>query len=1048
VRGPDGQPLAKAFVAARPLSPEPGEPTMGTRTDAQGRFELALRRRGPHRVRVESPGLAGRTLARVEPGTPLTIDLARGAAIEGVVRDGDTNEPAPGVRVETQDRDAMGTADQPDAGRIQATTDAAGRFKLAGLGPGRHDVWARARGRSASRRAVAPGARVELTLQPSATLHGVVTGPDGKPVADAIVTALGFRSARVASERSDAQGRYEVAGLAAGLYDVAVRATGLAPGVVPDVVLDVRNETQVDVALRPGARVIGRLLDARDKPLAGRVTVGEISGHPAPYVLLDLLGAQAGADGRFALDAVPVGDHALGADVPGQAPKRVEFAVSATQRQVDLGDVRMETGLVIRGRVRGQSGQPVADATVQASADASRLETQPRARSDAEGTFVLAGLEPLTYRVNAFARGFGSANADVEPGSDPIELVLEPLGTLTGKVVDDRGTPVESFRVVARAAEEGRPWAFNSFDVSDGRFELENVTAGSYVVSVEANEIGSASVSAKVAASSATDLGTVRLKPGATVRGTVVDTGGSFVEGARIDLARGRFGNTITFGTEAEVVTDRSGAFEAKGVEPGSVELRASHPRYAPSAPLAIVIDAGQPVPDVRLTLSQGGRIEGSLRRRDGAPLAGALMNVSPLEGKSGMGEPATATQADGSFAIEHVPAGRVQLTAMTPTGRSVFRSALSRELEVREGETTRADIVNREVLLTGRVTRSGTPAPGLRMEAHGASMSSYGGRGQATPPAAGGPERMAAVTREDGGFEMVVDEPGSIRLVVSSADGRFRFPPRNLQVPDAETFAVDLDFSVVPVSGVVVDRDSEAPLPHAFVFATSWPPKPDGGVTGNAGPDGRFQLELEPAAYRLGARDRDNRYANGGIDVTVGAGGLADVRLELARGMRIAGRALDPAGRGLAGVDLLAASTTEDAGGSAESLADGSFEIRGLRSGPYVLKAWTDTGLFATLPAVEAGTLELPVRLRAGGRLLVETVGTDGRQVPGVSVSVDPAPVGGGYGVTNAMGAIEFRAPEGRVSLSARKLTLRGSAVVDLASGETKPVRIVVEAK
>lgn len=1054
VRGPDGKPIANAFVAARSESPQPGESSVGTRTDAQGRFKLTIRSRATHRVRAESPGLAGRTLTKVAPGTPLTIDLGPGGAIEGVVRDGETGQPAAGVRVETWERDAIGTTDEPDAGRIQATTDAGGRFKLAGLGPGRHEVTARARGRGSARRSAVPlGARVELTLQPSATLHGVITGPEGKPLAGAIVTPLGYPHGRTTSERSDAAGRYEATGLAAGLYDVAVRASGLAPGVVPDVVLDARSEVQLDVSLRPGARIVGRLVDASDKPLAGRVSVGEISGHPAPYVLLDVMGADAGADGRFAIDAIPVGDHALGADVPGQARRRVEFAVSATQRQVDLGDVRMETGLVIRGRVRTQAGQPIADASVQASASAGRFGAQPTARTDPEGAFVLAGLEPLTYHVSASGRGFGRTEVDVEPGSDPIELVLEPAGTLTGKVVDDRGDPVDSFRVVARAGEEGRPWAYNSFDATDGRFVLESVEAGSYVVSVEANERGSATVPAKVSASGPTDLGTIRLKPGATVRGVVVDTAGSFVEGARVDLTKPRARHTISFGTEPEILTDRSGAFEARGVEPGSLEVKASHSGHAPSAPVAIVVEAGQPVPDLRLVLSEGGRIEGSLRRRDGAPMPGALMSVTPLLGESRAVEPATATQADGSFVVEHVPAGRVRVTAMTPATQGMFRSAHSREVEVREGETTRVDIVNREVLLTGRVTRSGTPAPGLRLEAHGGGgMTTFGGRGQATPHATGGPERMTAVTREDGGFEMRVDEPGAIRLTAASADGRFRFPPRTVQVPDAETFAVDLDFSVAPVSGIVVDRDSEAPLPYAYVYATPRAPRRDASATGNAGPDGRFQLELEPAAYRLGARDRDNRYAHGEVDVTVGAGGLSDVRIELPRGLRIAGRAVDPAGRGVAAVQVHAASTTPNASGSAQTLADGTFEIHGLRSGAHVLRAWSASGLFAIVPDVEAGTLALPVPLRPGGRLVVQTVGADGRPIAGVWTSVTgvngvPALWLAGAGArSDAQGAMELRAPDGRVSLSARKEALSGSAVVDLASGETKSVRITME--
>ena len=1050
VRGPDGKPIEKALVVAMRLGSLIDEPNVSTRTDAQGRFRLDLRSRSKHRVRAEAIGLAGRTLKDVVPGAPLTLDLARGGTIEGVVRDGETGQPAPGVRVETWDKDAIDIAEEPDAGRIHATSDAQGRFTLARLGVGRHDVTARARGRGPARRkGVASGTRLELTLRPSATLYGVVTGPDGTPVGGAFVWPIGVRGGQVVPpERSDARGRYEVAGLAGGLYDVAARADGFAPSLAPDVVLSARNETRLDVALQPGARVTGRLVDAKEAPLAGRIALGEVSGHATPGVLLDRLVAQTDADGRFVLDAVPVGDHALGANAPGQAPKRVELSVAGTQRQLDLGDVRMESGLTIRGRVRTPSGEAVADASVQAYPTSSRSSTLPRTSTDGDGVFVLAGLEPETYRVTAFAHGRGHASAELEPASEPVELIIDPFGTIAGRVVDARGRAVDAFRVVARPVVQGQPLSFSPFETDDGRFELPNVEAGSYVVSVEANEHGSATVPARVVGSRPTDVGTVKLQPGSSLRGSVVDSAGASVEGARVEITRPPTNHSISFGTEPEIVTDRSGAFEAKGLEPGSVELRASPPDHAPSAPAAILVESGPEAPEVRLVMGSGGRIEGSLRRRDGAPLGGALLSVAAA-GPSRMAEPSTATQADGSFVVEHVPAGRMRVTAFTPSGQSGFRSAVTREADVREGETVRVDMVVREVLLTGRVTRSGTPAPGLRVTAEGTHMSSFGARGQTAPPASGGPERMAAVTREDGGFEMRLDEPGTIRLNVESADGRSRFPSRRIEVPDTESFAVDLDFPVVPVSGIVVDAESDAPLPYAFVFAT---PKPwrEGGGTGRTGPDGRFQLELEPGAFRLGANDKDGRYANAQIDVSVGPAGLADVRLALSHGLRIAGRAVDPEGRSVPGVEVQAVAMTQNAGGSAETLADGSFEIRGLQPGAYVLKAWSASGLYGLASDVEAGALAVPLRLSRGGLLRVETVGTDGSPVSGVwiSVSADPAL---GYvqpSPTDATGLIELRVPASRVSISARKDALAGSAVLNVASGETKPVRVVMEAR
>ena len=69
-------------------------------------------------------------------------------------------------------------------------------------------------------------------------------------------------------------------------------------------------------------------------------------------------------------------------------------------------------------------------------------------------------------------------------------------------------------------------------------------------------------------------------------------------------------------------------------------------------------------------------------------------------------------TQPDGTFVIEHVPAGRVNVKVFARMGGPDGAGSM-RTVEVRDGETTTLDIVDREILLSGRVTRSGAPASG-----------------------------------------------------------------------------------------------------------------------------------------------------------------------------------------------------------------------------------------------------------------------------------------------------------------------------------------------
>src|SRR6185369_10121782 len=120
-------------------------------------------------------------------------------------------------------------------------------------------------------------------------------------------------------------------------------------------------------------------------------------------------------------------------------------------------------------------------------------------------------------------------------GASGIDFVLQPAGRITGRVVDEAGRPIDAFRVLARArARAGYgPMPRDNFAAEDGRFALEDVGEGEYVVDVTAPDRAPAVVSdVKVAAGATVDVGTVRLSAGGVVRGVVVDAASAPVAGA------------------------------------------------------------------------------------------------------------------------------------------------------------------------------------------------------------------------------------------------------------------------------------------------------------------------------------------------------------------------------------------------------------------------------------------------------------------------------------------------------------------------------------
>ena len=128
--------------------------------------------------------------------------------------------------------------------------------------------------------------------------------------------------------------------------------------------------------------------------------------------LIELLRTEVGADGRFRIERFPPGSYALGVLAPRFAGRRVEAEVSGAEPVVDLGDIALEQGLAIRGRVRSSAGGPIADAEIATGGfDMMRGGVMVDTRSGPDGSFVLAGVLPGPTQVNVRASGFASVKA-------------------------------------------------------------------------------------------------------------------------------------------------------------------------------------------------------------------------------------------------------------------------------------------------------------------------------------------------------------------------------------------------------------------------------------------------------------------------------------------------------------------------------------------------------------------------------------------------------------------------------------------------------------
>jgi hypothetical protein len=411
-----------------------------------------------------------------------------------------------------------------------------------------------------------------------------------------------------------------------------------------------------------------------------------------------------------------------------------------------------------------------------------------------------------------------------------------------------------------------------------------------------------------------------------------------------------------------------------------------------------------------------------------------------------------TPVGTDGSFKVDRVPAGHVQVGLMGgSTGR--YQSLQTLEADVREGETTAVEFVTREILVSGRVTRGSVPASGIQIDMRGDGQARmyFGGGLREVTAAPSGPQHGSATTGEDGTYALIVDAPGHYRVSAKTSDSKAYFGVRQLDIPDADSFVFDLDVGGVPLTGIVVAKADDSPVARANVSLAPKEHDPSLFRHADTGRDGRFQVDAPPGDYTV--RASAEGYAESHQDITIGDAG-GDVRFALARGLMIRGRVVDVGGRGAGGCPVsISAPLGRAYQDFVVTVADGSFEVKGLLPGAYTLLAGSTLAGFAVRPSVSPGASDLTLTLQPGGQVRFRVRGSDGAPIPraraallkvdGIPVNYDPME---GQAVSDAQGIFVVTMPAGADEIQVASEKVQGTVTVNVPSGGKANAEIVLK--
>lgn len=244
---PQGNPAPFAQVSS---ASEPFE--IRAVADQDGKFQLASDS-GPVLATHEQFGPSEPSAPR--PGGSWQLRLGPGGRLEGRVLDGQ-GRPVAGARVDIVGFRPAAGAPAGHRPVPSVVSDAAGAFAFSPLAPGTYDLRAIADGRvpgTANAIALSANGRADadIHLPAGALVRGRVTSKvDGKPIAGAQVVAGDPSSAAPgAAAVTDAEGRFEVKGIAPGRTSLRVHHPDFRPEVVSGIVVSDGGEAQRDVLL-------------------------------------------------------------------------------------------------------------------------------------------------------------------------------------------------------------------------------------------------------------------------------------------------------------------------------------------------------------------------------------------------------------------------------------------------------------------------------------------------------------------------------------------------------------------------------------------------------------------------------------------------------------------------------------------------------------------------------------------------------------------------------------------------------------------------------
>ena len=538
-----------------------------------------------------------------------------------------------------------------------------------------------------------------------------------------------------------------------------------------------RDELGEPLELHPklGGRIVGHASLSSDstRPLGNRIRFRVALPSDLPCDSCRKLRGETNKHGSFEISQVPAGSVTLmceNEDLLLPELAGLDIRPGATRRL----RLTARSGLELKIRVREALGAP----SDRAHIELHHARGTEYATTNANGEALFRGLAPGLTGIEARKSGFQVERSSFEltpRSTDTVDVLLQPAGSVSGRVLWDDGTPAQA---VVRAAYPLDPDSDTLTD-DEGRFELLGLRspAGPLLFSATREANGTSWYSEKQIEVAGTESNLeVELVEGAALTLLAQDDSGKAAALLSVRLLRcDRDGMTVP----QKPRFFRAGGADRvclEGLPHGYWSVAAFGEESVLSPEAVVLLPRREPLV---LSLSSWGSVAGLVLSADGRPAALATVQLfSDSRPQPPGDEPTTMTAEDGSFTLR-TPPGTFALVAEHPgAARSTARA-----LSLQSGERRTGVIL--------RLRPSSTLRGTCRFEGEARTMRVQLRRGDPRDPLN---FRRTVITDEDGSFEFTGLEPGryDVEALELGYDGQAQ-QTRRVALAEGETISVEL---------------------------------------------------------------------------------------------------------------------------------------------------------------------------------------------------------------------------------------------------------------